>query len=99
MRLRNFQITALKKAMSFPNVRVIVYSTCSLHKEENESVVAEALAYSKTEAVSATIVAGDASSSGNSSNIGGCSSSTTTSSSVSTTSYQWIPSYSPRMSN
>ena len=41
--LSNFQLTALKHAMSFSSVRRIVYSTCSLHSQENECVVAEAL--------------------------------------------------------
>ena len=43
MQLRNFQVTALKKAMTFENVEIIVYSTCSIHVEENESVVNELL--------------------------------------------------------
>eukprot|EP01038_Epipyxis_sp_PR26KG_P007610 gene7610-10361_t len=42
-KLRNFQIMVLKKALSFPSVKNIVYSTCSIHMEENESVVAEIL--------------------------------------------------------
>jgi len=41
--LRTFQVQALKKAMTFLNVRHIAYSTCSVHLEENESVVAEVL--------------------------------------------------------
>jgi hypothetical protein len=42
-KLRAFQIAALKKAMSFPAVKHVVYSTCSIHEEENESVVTEVL--------------------------------------------------------
>jgi hypothetical protein len=41
--LSNFQVTCLKHAVSFPNVKRIVYSTCSLHTKENEEVVAQIL--------------------------------------------------------
>jgi putative methyltransferase len=41
--LSNFQLVALKHAMSFPNVTQIVYSTCSIHDNENEIVIATAL--------------------------------------------------------
>jgi putative methyltransferase len=41
--LSNFQLVALKHAMSFPNVTQIVYSTCSIHDTENEIVIATAL--------------------------------------------------------
>ena len=45
-KLRAFQIAALRKAMSFPAVKYVVYSTCSIHEEENESVIAEVLSSS-----------------------------------------------------
>lgn len=41
--LSNFQLTALQHAMTFSSVDRIVYSTCSLHEQENELVVKEAL--------------------------------------------------------
>eukprot|EP00970_Alexandrium_tamarense_P006410 scaffold1099_cov194-Alexandrium_tamarense.AAC.6 len=41
--LANFQLVALKHAMSFPKVDRVVYSTCSINNEENEVVVGKAL--------------------------------------------------------
>lgn len=41
--LSSFQLRLVQHAMSFPSARRITYSTCSLHKEENEYVVARAL--------------------------------------------------------
>ena len=41
--LSNFQLSILKKAVTFPSVHTIVYSTCSVHKTENEDVVARFL--------------------------------------------------------
>lgn len=42
--LQTFQINVIQKAMTFPSSRSIVYSTCSIHNEENEEVVAKVLA-------------------------------------------------------
>jgi 25S rRNA (cytosine2278-C5)-methyltransferase len=41
--LRTFQVQAIKKVMTFRSAESFVYSTCSIHEEENESVVAEVL--------------------------------------------------------
>ncbi|KAL3894759.1 MAG: hypothetical protein SGCHY_005087 [Lobulomycetales sp.] len=41
--LAKFQLDALSHAMQFPGAKKIVYSTCSVHREENESVVEKAL--------------------------------------------------------
>mmetsp|Transcript_39497 Transcript_39497/g.57679 ORF Transcript_39497/g.57679 Transcript_39497/m.57679 type:complete len:685 (-) Transcript_39497:219-2273(-) len=41
--LSNFQLLALRHAMSFPNVTKIIYSTCSIHQREDEDVVHAAL--------------------------------------------------------
>lgn len=42
--LAAFQTRALQHALSFPNVQRVVYSTCSVFAEENENVVAAAMA-------------------------------------------------------
>lgn len=39
--LANFQAMILKHALSFPSMQQVVYSTCSIHAEENERVVEE----------------------------------------------------------
>jgi 16S rRNA C967 or C1407 C5-methylase (RsmB/RsmF family) len=44
-KLAEFQLSALKHALRFPNARRVAYSTCSVHAEENERVVAAALAW------------------------------------------------------
>ncbi|KAF1979996.1 S-adenosyl-L-methionine-dependent methyltransferase [Bimuria novae-zelandiae CBS 107.79] len=42
--LSTFQLSILTHAMRFPKARKITYSTCSIHFEENEGVVFQALA-------------------------------------------------------
>ena len=42
--LARFQQAALRHALRFPGLRRLVYSTCSVHREENEDVVAAVLA-------------------------------------------------------
>ncbi|KAE8888590.1 hypothetical protein PF005_g1908 [Phytophthora fragariae] len=41
--LADFQLEALRKAFSFPQVERVVYSTCSIFQKEDEEVVAAAL--------------------------------------------------------
>ncbi|KAI9988487.1 hypothetical protein PInf_021914 [Phytophthora infestans] len=41
--LADFQLQALRKAFSFPQVERVVYSTCSIFQKEDEEVVAAAL--------------------------------------------------------
>lgn len=42
-KLASFQFTIVKHALAFPNARKLVYSTCSIHAEENERVVIDLL--------------------------------------------------------
>ncbi|KAF5342347.1 hypothetical protein D9611_001609 [Ephemerocybe angulata] len=42
-KLAAFQLKMIKHAMKFPQVKKIVYSTCSIHATENEHVVRDAL--------------------------------------------------------
>lgn len=42
-KLASFQFQVVKHAMSLPNAKKIVYSTCSVHAEENERVVIDLL--------------------------------------------------------
>lgn len=50
VKLAAFQLQMLRHAMKYPAVEKIVYSTCSIHPEENEQVVLAALR--STEAIS-----------------------------------------------
>lgn len=43
LKLQAFQFSILQKSMSLPSVHTVVYSTCSIHQEENEEVVVKAL--------------------------------------------------------
>jgi putative methyltransferase len=40
-KLHNLQVMLLRHALSFPAVHRVAYSTCSIHAEENEDVIAE----------------------------------------------------------
>lgn len=42
-RLGRFQFTIMRHALSFPNAKKVVYSTCSIHAQENERVVVDLL--------------------------------------------------------
>ncbi len=48
--LANLQLRLIAHALSFPRVRSIVYSTCSVHPIENELIVAAALALPRARA-------------------------------------------------
>lgn len=41
--LMNFQAMLLNHVLTFPNVKKVVYSTCSVHEQENESVIRDVL--------------------------------------------------------
>lgn len=47
-RLANFQGKALQLALSFPAVERVVYSTCSIHQQENEDVIQFVLNYASS---------------------------------------------------
>ncbi|KLO13049.1 S-adenosyl-L-methionine-dependent methyltransferase [Schizopora paradoxa] len=53
-KLASFQLMMIRHAMKFASVQKIVYSTCSVHEEENEGVVTQAL--SSPEALSGKFV-------------------------------------------
>lgn len=42
-KLSSFQFTIVRHALSFPGAKKLVYSTCSIHPEENEQVVIDLL--------------------------------------------------------
>ncbi|KAH7445472.1 hypothetical protein KP509_01G010700 [Ceratopteris richardii] len=47
-KLAKFQKKALQFALSFPAVERVVYSTCSVHQQENEDVVSSVLEFAKS---------------------------------------------------
>lgn len=67
--LQTFQISVIKHAMKLPRLRYLVYSTCSIHTEENEDVVATILSQQNDEITSSS---SSSSSSGNGSAVNSC---------------------------
>ena len=47
LKLQEFQLSMIQKAFTFPKLKQLVYSTCSIHEEENEQVVEKALKLSQ----------------------------------------------------
>ncbi|CAK9436469.1 uncharacterized protein LODBEIA_P10270 [Lodderomyces beijingensis] len=58
-KLASFQFIIMKHALSFPSARKVVYSTCSIHAEENERVVVDLLSDPQVEKQGWTLASKD----------------------------------------